>query len=85
MASNSESYEMKMEKLAQIVKKLEHGELSLEENLKSYEEGMNLYKELKIILEEKEGVIRKLLFDSGETEVFENVEEEEDDFSWWIK
>ncbi|ERJ84133.1 exodeoxyribonuclease VII, small subunit [Peptostreptococcaceae bacterium oral taxon 113 str. W5053] len=81
MASNSESYEMKMEKLAQIVKKLEHGELSLEENLKSYEEGMNLYKELKIILEEKEGVIRKLLFDSGETEVFENVEEEEDDFS----
>ena len=55
MASNSESYEMKMEKLAQIVKKLEHGELSLEENLKSYEEGMNLYKELKIILEEKEG------------------------------
>ena len=75
MASNSESYEMKMEKLAQIVKKLEHGELSLEENLKSYEEGMNLYKELKIILEEKEGVIRKLLFDSGETEVFENVEE----------
>ena len=50
MASNSESYEMKMEKLAQIVKKLEHGELSLEENLKSYEEGMNLYKELKIIL-----------------------------------
>jgi len=82
MASNSESYEMKMEKLAQIVKKLEHGELSLEENLKSYEEGMSLYKELRMILEEKEGVIRKLLFDSGETEVFENVEEgEDDDFS----
>ena len=82
MASNSESYEMKMEKLAQIVKKLEHGELSLEENLKSYKKGMSLYKELRMILEEKEGVIRKLLFDSGETEVFENVEEgEDDDFS----
>ena len=61
-----QTFEEKMDTLNDIVAKLESGKLTLDENLKAYEEGMKLYRELSSILKEKEGVVRKIIEESGE-------------------
>lgn len=48
-------YDEGLERLSDIVEKLEDRELSLEENIKLYEEGMKLHKRLSSILKEQEG------------------------------
>ena len=48
-------YEEGLKRLSEIVEKLEDRELSLEENIKLYEEGMKLHKRLSSILKEQEG------------------------------
>ncbi len=48
-------YDEGLKRLGDIVEKLEDRELSLEENIKLYEEGMKLHKRLSSILKEQEG------------------------------
>ena len=48
-------YDEGLKRLSEIVEKLEDRELSLEENIKLYEEGMKLHKRLRSILKEQEG------------------------------
>lgn len=48
-------YDEGLKILSEIVEKLEDRELSLEENIKLYEEGMKLHKRLSSILKEQEG------------------------------
>ncbi|BAG08259.1 exodeoxyribonuclease VII small subunit [Finegoldia magna] len=48
-------YDEGLKRLSEIVEKLEDRELSLEENIKLYEEGMKLHKRLSSILKEQEG------------------------------
>lgn len=48
-------YDEGLKRLSNIVEKLEDRELSLEENIKLYEEGMKLHKRLSSILKEQEG------------------------------
>ncbi|MDU1833215.1 MAG: exodeoxyribonuclease VII small subunit [Finegoldia sp.] len=48
-------YDEGLKRLNEIVEKLEDRELSLEENIKLYEEGMKLHKRLSSILKEQEG------------------------------
>ena len=48
-------YDEGLKRLSDIVEKLEDRELSLEENIKLYEEGMKLHKRLSSILKEQEG------------------------------
>lgn len=48
-------YDEGLKRLSDIVEKLEDRELSLEENIKLYEEGMKLHKRLSYILKEQEG------------------------------
>lgn len=48
-------YDEGLKRLSDIVEKLEDRELSLEENIKLYEEGMKLHKRLSAILKEQEG------------------------------
>ena len=48
-------YDEGLKRLSEIVEKLEDGELSLEENIQLYEEGMKLHKRLSSILKEQEG------------------------------
>lgn len=48
-------YDEGLKRLSDIVEKLEDRELSLEENIKVYEEGMKLHKRLSSILKEQEG------------------------------
>lgn len=48
-------YDEGLKRLSEIVEKLEDRELSLEENIKLYEEGMKIHKRLSSILKEQEG------------------------------
>ena len=54
---NSNTYEKDYKKLEEIVKKLESGDISLDESVKLYEEGVTLYKSLEKTLKEYEGKI----------------------------
>ncbi|KZL94223.1 exodeoxyribonuclease VII small subunit [Clostridium magnum] len=65
MPRKSESYENMMEKLEEIVNIMDNRELSLEESMKKYEEGIKLCNKLYKTLNEAEGKI-KLLTDDGE-------------------
>lgn len=65
MARKSESYENMMAKLEEIVATMDSKELSLEESMKKYEEGIKLCNKLYKILNEAEGKI-KLLTEEGE-------------------
>lgn len=71
-----QTFEEKMDALNDIVAKLESGKLTLDENLKAYEEGMKLYRELSSILKEKEGIVRKIIEESGEEVPFSPGEDE---------
>lgn len=65
MPRKNESYESMMEKLEDIVNVMDGKELSLEESLKKYEEGVKLCNKLYKVLNEAEGKI-KLLTEDGE-------------------
>lgn len=65
MPRKSESYENMMEKLEEIVNIMDNRELSLDESMKKYEEGIKLCNKLYKTLNEAEGKI-KLLTDDGE-------------------
>ncbi|MDA9048915.1 exodeoxyribonuclease VII small subunit [Gammaproteobacteria bacterium] len=60
------NFEASLEKLAQIVKKLEDGDINLEDSVKSFEDGISLVKECQKQLSEAELKVKKLLGD-GET------------------
>jgi len=58
------SFEAALQKLEQIVQRLEKGELALEESLVLYEEGVRLTRLCHAKLEEAEGKVELLLKDS---------------------
>ena len=60
------SFEEKMEKLEAIVTELEKGELSLDESVEKFEEGINISKECNEMLETAEKKISILLEKDGE-------------------
>tara|TARA_B100000686_G_scaffold350657_2_gene447217 strand:+ start:849 stop:1067 length:219 start_codon:yes stop_codon:yes gene_type:complete len=60
------NFETSLKKLEQIVAKLEDGEITLEESVKSFEEGIGLVKECQKQLSAAELKVKKLL-DSGDT------------------
>jgi len=53
-------FESTLEKLEQIVHGLEGGELSLDQSIKKFEEGIELYKNCKTFLEDAEKKIQVL-------------------------
>lgn len=65
MPRKTESYENIMEKLESIVNSMDNGELSLQDSMKSYEEGVKLCNKLYKILNDAEGKI-KILTEEGE-------------------
>lgn len=65
MPRKTESYESIMAKLESIVDCMDNGELSLEDSMKSYEEGVKLCNKLYKILNDAEGKI-KVLTEEGE-------------------
>lgn len=70
MAKKKESYEELMEKLENIIKEMENGEVSLEKSMKSYEEGIKISSKMNMMLKEAEGKI-KILTENGEKDYIE--------------
>jgi exodeoxyribonuclease VII small subunit len=55
------SFESSLEKLTQIVKRMESGELPLEEALKNFEEGVQLTRKCQEILTQAETRVQQLM------------------------
>ena len=60
------NFESSLKRLEQIVAKLEDGDISLEDSVKSFEEGISLVKECQKQLSSAELKVKKLL-ESGDT------------------
>jgi len=65
------NFETSLKKLEKIIEKLEDGEISLEDSVKSFEEGIGLVKECQKQLSEAELKVKKLL-DNGDTVDLDN-------------
>ena len=63
-ASPVADFEASLDQLEQLVEKMEHGEMSLEESLAAYERGVGLYRRCQSALEQAELRVR-LLSDPG--------------------
>lgn len=72
---NSNTYEQDYKKLEEIVKRLESGDISLDESVKLYEEGVTLYKSLEKTLKEYEGKIN-VMSENLEAITVEDLDEE---------
>lgn len=66
MAKKKETYESKIERLEQVLLEMENNEVTLDEAITKYEEGMRLYSELYKTLQEAEGKIKILTADGEE-------------------
>lgn len=64
--SPQETYGQVVQRLEEVVKKLEAGELPLEDSLKAFEEGINLVKRGERLLNEADRRIEELLEVDGE-------------------
>jgi len=53
-------FEASLDQLEQLVEKMEHGEMSLEESLAAYERGVGLYRRCQVALEQAELRVRLL-------------------------
>lgn len=73
MTKKSETYESMLKRLEEIVKASDDGELSLEESMKIYEEGVKLCNKLYKSLNEAESKIKVLV--GGEEKDFLSEEE----------
>jgi exodeoxyribonuclease VII small subunit len=58
--TNDQDFESSLKKLEQIVKALESGDIGLQESIKKFEEGINLYKNCREHLENAEKKIKIL-------------------------
>ena len=65
------NFETSLKKLEKIIEKLEDGEISLEDSVKSFEEGIGLVKECQKQLSQAELKVKKLL-DNGNTVDLDN-------------
>lgn len=73
MTNNSEkTFEEKLTELETIVKKLEDGNIPLEESLDQFQKGIQLSKELKSTLVEAEEVLTKVIDENGSETILED-------------
>ncbi len=72
------NFEDALENLAELVEAMEEGELSLEESLKAFEQGIKLTRECQVALENAEQKVQLLVSsdDIPEAEAFEEDENE---------
>ncbi|MBP2071738.1 exodeoxyribonuclease VII small subunit [Thermoanaerobacterium butyriciformans] len=74
--SDNMDFEKNMDKLEEIVKKLEKGNLPLEESFKLFKEGLLLSQKLNDVLNDIEGKITMLI--NNDEEIPFNLEEDKD-------
>lgn len=80
MAKNTEKpvqFERALEELSTLVEHMEHGNISLEESLKSFEKGIKLTTECQKMLQDAEQKVSILLEKNGKTDL-EPFEPDED-------
>lgn len=65
MGRKAESYEVLMTKLEEILSNMDNGQISLEDSMKKYEEGIKICNKLYKILNDSENKI-KILMNEGE-------------------
>lgn len=68
-----------LEQLEEVVEQLEGGELGLEQALERFEAGVKLARQGGALLDAMEERVEVLLAHRGETEAFEDQDEEDDD------
>ena len=73
MAEKKQTFEYSLGELERIVRKLEDGEMSLEESLKLFEDGVKLSRECQERLDQAERRIEVLLKDSDGTLALQNL------------
>jgi len=66
LVKKTETYEAQLEMLEKIVEKMDSGEISLEDSMKDYEEGVKLCNKLYKTLNEAEGKIKIISGNSEE-------------------
>ena len=71
MNQNSKSFEQNMQRLEQIVRAMERGEVSLEESLKMFSEGTELVRSCGKILDEAELQVKKVTASADGTPIEE--------------
>jgi exodeoxyribonuclease VII small subunit len=76
MAKKKQTFENSLKKLEEIVTELEEGELSLEESLQLFEDGVKLSRECQARLDQAERRIEVLLKDGNGKPELRNIEEE---------
>ena len=69
------NFETSITKLNEIVKDMEKGDLSLDESLKKFEEGINLIRECQLVLQDAEKKV-KILTEKNREPHLENFEDE---------
>jgi len=65
------NFEQSLEQLEALVESMEDGELSLEESLKAFEQGVKLTRECQTALKEAEQKVQMLISEDGDTEDFD--------------
>lgn len=75
MNQNSKSFEQNMQRLEQIVRAMERGEVSLEESLKLFSEGTELVRSCGKLLDEAELQVKKIVASTDGTPVEEDFED----------
>ena len=72
------NFEQSLEHLETLVESMESGELSLEESLKAFEQGIKLTRECQKALTEAEQKVQMLLAENGEVTAIDLSEEDDD-------
>ena len=65
---DSFDFEQALESLEELVSAMEEGELSLEDSLKAFEEGIKLTRDCQTALKNAEQKVKMLTSDNGDTE-----------------
>ena len=68
-AKKNYPFEASLEKLEKLVEKMEDGDLTLEESLKTFEEGIRLTRECQQALADAEQKVKLLMEQNGEVSV----------------
>jgi len=66
-AGAAASFEVMMKRLEELVRDMERGDLSLEDSIRSFEEGIKLVKQCTTVLGEAEKRIQRLTEEGGDT------------------
>ena len=75
-AKKSYPFEQSLEKLEQLVERMEQGDLTLEDSLKTFEQGIKLTRECQQALARAEQKVKLLIEENGTTD-FTSLEEDD--------